>query len=213
MLPAGVTYSYENNSRTEVGSQLVTVKFVGDSKNYNPIPDMTATLKVVPASLGITNVSLESKTLNYDGNTHNLSVNGDLPEGVTVKYFYIDENGEEVEFNGAMDAGTYKVVAKFELPSENYKAIRPLNATLTIVKTDTPVKPPVVVEPTVEEVEASFVPTPDYDQVVPTVTGEITQQEEFPYWIVAVAIIGAEVLAMAIMGCYIALWMPKRKKK
>ena len=213
ILPAGVTYEYVNNSRTEVGSQKVTVRFYGDTKNYEPIKEMTATLKVVPASLGITDVSLEGKTVTYDGNTHMLAVSGTIPNGIEVKY-YVTVDGKEVEFNGAMDAGAYDITAKFILPdSENYRAIRPLTARLTILATDTPVKPPIIVEPSVDEIDTTVIVNPDYDKQVPAVMGEIVQRTDFPYWIIAVCIIGVEVIAMTIIGFYILLWKPKKKNR
>ena len=48
-LPQGVTVSYENNGNINVGTYMVTAKFTGDSKNYKPIADMTATLTIKEA--------------------------------------------------------------------------------------------------------------------------------------------------------------------
>ena len=45
-LPTGVTVTYEGNERTDVGTYEVTAHFKGDEKNYNPIPDMKATLRI-----------------------------------------------------------------------------------------------------------------------------------------------------------------------
>ena len=48
-LPEGVKVSYNYSSDpTEVGTYTVTAKFTGDEANYNPIPDMTAHLTIVP---------------------------------------------------------------------------------------------------------------------------------------------------------------------
>ncbi len=49
-LPEGVSVSYTNNKLTEVGSIEATATFMGDYENYNEIPDMTATLTIVPVS-------------------------------------------------------------------------------------------------------------------------------------------------------------------
>ena len=49
-LPEGVHVSYENNGKTNVGKYDVTASFVGDSKNYNVIGDMTATLTINQAT-------------------------------------------------------------------------------------------------------------------------------------------------------------------
>ena len=48
-LPRGVRAFFEG-IYTEVGSYTVTASFMGDALNYEPIPDMTATLTIVPAT-------------------------------------------------------------------------------------------------------------------------------------------------------------------
>ena len=47
-LPEGVTAYYENNGKIYPGSYVVTVRFSGDSLNYYPIDNMTATLTILP---------------------------------------------------------------------------------------------------------------------------------------------------------------------
>ena len=52
MLPDGVTVEYTANTLTDAGSVEVTASFTGDTKNYNEIDPMTATLTIeraVPA--------------------------------------------------------------------------------------------------------------------------------------------------------------------
>ena len=46
-------------------------------------------------------ITFENKTVTYDGNEHELLIEGTLPEGVTVTY----ENNENI------NAGTYEVTA------------------------------------------------------------------------------------------------------
>ena len=48
-LPLGVRVSYDG-SYTEVGEYTVTASFSGDANNYEPIPNMSATLTIVPAT-------------------------------------------------------------------------------------------------------------------------------------------------------------------
>ena len=43
-LPDGVTVSYDGNGKSAPGTYTVTSKFTGDETNYEPIPDMPATL-------------------------------------------------------------------------------------------------------------------------------------------------------------------------
>ena len=45
-LPTGVTVSYNNNDKTEVGVYTVTANFAGDATNYNAIASMSATLTI-----------------------------------------------------------------------------------------------------------------------------------------------------------------------
>ena len=45
-LPTGVTVSYNNNNKTEVGVYTVTANFAGDATNYNAIASMSATLTI-----------------------------------------------------------------------------------------------------------------------------------------------------------------------
>ena len=48
-LPLGVRVSYDG-SYTEAGEYTITASFKGDAKNYEPIPDMSAVLTIVPAT-------------------------------------------------------------------------------------------------------------------------------------------------------------------
>lgn len=62
-LPDGVQVSYVGNSKTDVGTYIITAKFNGDSTNYYLIEDMTATLKINQAVPYIKEVSCNN-TLN-----------------------------------------------------------------------------------------------------------------------------------------------------
>jgi len=73
----------------------------------------------------MTGVSLNDLTVVYDGKKHSIKITGKLPEGVTVSY-----TGNE-----KVDAGTYIVTANFKGDSK-HKAIKPMRATLRILKAD-----------------------------------------------------------------------------
>lgn len=47
-LPTDVSVTYTNNEKTDAGTYTVTARFIGDSTNYNTIPDMTASLIITP---------------------------------------------------------------------------------------------------------------------------------------------------------------------
>ena len=68
----------------------------------------------------ITGVTFENKSVTYDGNEHEITVSGTIPEGVSVSY----------TGNKGTDTGTYNATAT--LTGSEYKTLT-LNATLTIV--------------------------------------------------------------------------------
>ncbi len=123
-LPLGVSVSYENNNKTNVGTYEVIAIFSGDENNYEPIANKTAILKINKATYNMSNVEFNDDSVTYDGETHSLSITGTLPTGVTVTY----------ENNGKINAGSYTVTAKFVGDATNYELIDNMTATLTINK-------------------------------------------------------------------------------
>ena len=125
-LPEGVTVSYSANTLTDAGELEVTATFTGeDTDNYNAIDPMTATLTIRKATYDMSGVSFEDATYTYDGGEKTLTVTGALPEGVTVSY----------SANTLTDAGELEVTATFTgEDTDNYNAIAPMTATLTIDK-------------------------------------------------------------------------------
>lgn len=65
-------------------------------------------------------ISFESATLHYNGETHNLTITGELPEGATVSY----------ENNSGTEEGTYNAKAILKKGD----SVKELKATLTIVE-------------------------------------------------------------------------------
>lgn len=128
-LPAGVTVAYtggqNGNAATDAGTYSIAATMSG--KNYTSLT-LNATLTINPCP--ITNVSLESETIEYDGLAHQISVTGNVPAGVTVVY-----TGGQDGKNGATDPGTYNVTAT--LSGKNYTSLT-LNATLKIKSTEEP---------------------------------------------------------------------------
>lgn len=123
-LPEGVTVSYENNKLTDVGTVEATAKFTHKNSKV-VIPDMKATLTVTPATGDIGKATFKNKTVIYDGTEHELTVQGELPEGVTVTY----------ENNKLTNVGTVEAVAHFR--HENSNIIIPdAKATLTVIPAD-----------------------------------------------------------------------------
>ena len=125
-LPEGVTVSYSANTLTNAGELEVTATFTGeDTDNYNAIAPMTAMLTIRKADYDMSGVSFEDATYTYDGGEKTLTVTGTLPEGVTVSY----------SANTLTNAGELEVTATFTgEDTDNYNAIDPMTATLTIDK-------------------------------------------------------------------------------
>lgn len=117
VLPQGVSvrYSlYQNGERCllaiNAGEYDVVASFVGNTQNYNPIEDMSAHVIVerLPIVIG-DSVKMDDMTVNYDGNVHSLTLDGQLPPGVTVSF----ENNDQTY------AGEYEVVARFSAANAN----------------------------------------------------------------------------------------------
>ena len=121
-LPDGVTAEYTGNSQINVGEYTITATFTGDSTNYEPIANMTATLTVL--STDLSGITFSSGSFVYDGTEKSIYITGELPEDVTVSY----------EENGKVSVGEYTVTAKFSTTSDNYKNLPDMTATLTITK-------------------------------------------------------------------------------
>ena len=121
-LPDGVTVTYIGNNQTNVGTYTVLAVFSGDSANYNPIANMTATLTVTQNA--VQGVTFASRTVTYDGAAHSLAIEGNLPHGIAVVY----------EGNSQTNAGTYTVTAKFVGSNPNFEQLPDMTATLTIEK-------------------------------------------------------------------------------
>ena len=119
-IPQGVTATYTNNEATNVGTYNAQVRLTGDG--YLPTT-LTATLTITEASFqGIT---MESKTVTYNGQFHKIEVQGNLPQGTAVNYTY---NGEPND-TGVKTVGVYEVVAN--VTCANYTPLI-LSRTLTI---------------------------------------------------------------------------------
>lgn len=118
-LPEGVTAQYSGNGQSEVGEYTVTASFVGESKNYLPLDDMTATLKIVEGPELLGGLSLSDSTVEYNGARHSLVVAGSIPSGVSVKYSIGEKS----------NAGTYPCDARLIYQGGEFT----LSAELTIL--------------------------------------------------------------------------------
>ncbi len=84
-LPAPVTVEYEGGGKSAVGEYTVTAKLKVDEKNYEPIPDMEATLRIVEGPSAFAGAYLADLGATYDGKAHMLAVGG-VDSDVSVSY-------------------------------------------------------------------------------------------------------------------------------
>ena len=121
-LPEGVTVSYDGNGKVDVGTYTVVASFVGDSANYELIPDMTATLKIDPFL--VSGLSFDDQAFDYDGKEKSIFITGTVPTDVEVMYVG----------NGKINVGSYEVTVTFKTENKNYGEFPTLTATMTINK-------------------------------------------------------------------------------
>ncbi|MBQ8371354.1 MAG: leucine-rich repeat domain-containing protein [Clostridia bacterium] len=121
-LPEGVSVSYEGNGVSEFGKHTVIATFTADTKNHNPIPPMESSIIIMRSDLeGIT---FADATVKYDGTVKSISIDGTLPEGVSVEYSPAD----------ITEVGEYAVTASFISENELYSNIPDMTATLKVTK-------------------------------------------------------------------------------
>ncbi len=105
-----VSYTYTLNGKAVEAEDVVsdgeyTVTATISKEGYKT-KTLTATLTIEKASfVGLT---LEPKTVTYDGNAHSITIKGDMPQGTTVDYSY-ELNG--VLVTEAKNVGRYDVTA------------------------------------------------------------------------------------------------------
>ena len=122
-LPLGVTVEYVYDGPIlNAGSYQVVAKFNSNSKNYNPIPDMTATYTIEKLQYDMSGVTFSDVNYEYTGDWYSLIISGQLPRGVKVEYTN----------NTHKEIGEYVVEAIFTSLDPNYADPKPMYATLYI---------------------------------------------------------------------------------
>lgn len=129
-LPEGATITYPyGNIFTNAGSYEVVGIM---SKNGYASKTLTATLTIFQAERDATGMVFEDSTVIYDGEMHTIEVQN-VPEGVNVTYDTYDFD-HDIRINKVVNAGKYRVVARFTDTSLNYAQIPDKTAVLTIKK-------------------------------------------------------------------------------
>lgn len=138
-----ISSSNKNTGIINAGIYTVKVDFtLSDGHNYMPIEPIVSTFEVLRAEHPpIENIRFESAQATYNGNGHTVTILGELPEGVSVRYEYyqgnvllVDEDGTPVE--SVSDVGIYTVKAVFTHENGNLGDIPSMAATLNIKKAE-----------------------------------------------------------------------------
>lgn len=129
-LPEGATISYPyGNIFTNAGSYEVVGVM---SKNGYESKTLSTTLTIHQAERKSDDIVFEDATVVYTGEMQRIEAQN-VPEGVEVTYDTFDfETG--IRVNKVVNAGKYKVVARFNDTSPNYAKIPDMEAILTIEK-------------------------------------------------------------------------------
>lgn len=124
-LPEEFVVSYENNNQVDAGEYEVKAIIEDTNGNYETLT-LVATLTIMKADYStiydMSSVYFEDKTVLYDGSEQNISITGELPEGVTVSY----------SNNTLNEAGSITATASFAHNNPNYTDIPDMTASLTV---------------------------------------------------------------------------------
>ena len=131
-LPEGATIDYiYGNNFTNAG--VYDVVGVISKNGYNS-KTLSTKLIIEKTEYDTSDIKFEDSTVAYDGETKSITATG-VPSGVSVVYDIYNDDGS-ARINNAVNAGTYKVVAKFTSGDNNHKQIEDMEATLTIEKAE-----------------------------------------------------------------------------
>ena len=122
-LPLGVTVEYVYDGPIlNAGTYQVVAKFKSNSKNYNPIPNITVTYTVEKLQYDMSGVTFTDRNYEYNGEWYSLIIEGQLPAGVKVEY--VNNTHKEI--------GEYVAEAIFTSLDPNCSDPEPMYATLYI---------------------------------------------------------------------------------
>ena len=115
-LPDGVTVKqYTDNTKKNAGTYTAKVSFNYDTVNHNAPTIADCTWTIDQATMNVTAAS--EQKLTEDGNNHLPKLEGVIPSGVTVQYYFDDV----LKGQGENRPGKYEV--KIVLSGKNYKTV------------------------------------------------------------------------------------------
>lgn len=133
-LPEGLSVRYmcggsTFTGKTDAGTYTVVAIFTNSNSNYNGVGNKSATLTIEKADFNMSSISFVDNTITYDGLKKSITISGEMPSWITVKYYY-----NNTLSSGVINAGEYQVEARFSHSNKNYNAIPSKYATLIIEK-------------------------------------------------------------------------------
>ena len=105
-IPEGINFVLEGNNQTDAGVYTVVGHFY-DENNKEVYPTVEGTLTITKAPYNF-NTVIEEARFTYDGQSHSVTVSGEMPEGATIQY----------SGNSQTEAGDYYAYAL--ITSKNY---------------------------------------------------------------------------------------------
>ena len=121
------------NKATNAGDSY-TVSISSKDGNTTGSKNADTTWSIAKADYNMEGVTFEDGSITYDGESHTLTVSGELPtgeDGIKVTVEYTAANGGEVNIT---NVGSVKITATFATTSTNYNTPAAKTATLTIEK-------------------------------------------------------------------------------
>ena len=129
-VPEGTTVTYPTTNRFRTAGTYQATAIL--RKDAYEMKEMVANVTIRKADYDLSQVTFEDKEEPYNGEDHELAIEGTLPTGLYVDYTITKLSGREERGNTAKNAGIYTVQATFSGDTVNYNVIEPKQATLTI---------------------------------------------------------------------------------
>ena len=129
-VPEGTIVSYPTTNRFRTAGEYQATAIL--RKDSFEMKEMVAKVNIRKADYDLSGVTFENQTVEYDGSSHMIEMEGTLPSGLYVNYTITREGGREEKGNSATNAGVYTVEARFSGDTTNYNVVDNKQAILTI---------------------------------------------------------------------------------
>ena len=126
-LPAGVTVSYTNNKKKDVGEYEVIAKFaLADTKNYNSIPNKTAKMTITPKGTSISKLKTGKKQFKATWKKQKTQTTGYEVQYSTNKKFKSGNKKVTIKKNKTTSSTVKKLKAKkkYYVRIRTYKTVK-----------------------------------------------------------------------------------------